>query len=96
MNQAVEDFEHGLDSILTDSVSTPELDEFLDENDAIPSSVSSGSLHLISTVSDTTRPQLAPSIEFQKLWCQARALLLPVQQAGKNVTSKFTSLPFWS
>ena len=35
------DFEQGLDSILTDSLKTPELDASLDEPDAIPSSVSS-------------------------------------------------------
>ena len=38
------DFEQGLDSILTDSLETPELDTSLDEPDAIPSSVSSGFL----------------------------------------------------
>ena len=36
------DFEQGLDSILTDSLETPELDASLDEPDAVPSSVSSG------------------------------------------------------
>ena len=45
LDQAVADFEQGLDSILTDSLKTPELDTSLDEPDAImSSSVSSGFL----------------------------------------------------
>ena len=47
-------FEHGLDSILTGSVDTPELDASLDEDDAIPSLVSSSFVCLVSTVSDTS------------------------------------------
>ena len=39
---------------------------------------------LLSTISDISRLQLAPSIQSYKLWCQARALLLP----GKMSTSK--------
>ena len=50
LDQAVEDFEHSLDSILTDSVNTPESIAFLDEADTIPSSVSSGFLHFLSAV----------------------------------------------
>ena len=42
LDQAVADFEQGLDSILTDSIETPELDASLGEPDAIASSVSSG------------------------------------------------------
>ena len=42
LDQAVADFEQGFDSILTDSIETPELDTSLDEHDAITSSVSSG------------------------------------------------------
>ena len=38
------DLEQGLDSILTNSLETLELDASLDEPDAIPSSVSSGFL----------------------------------------------------
>ena len=45
LDQAVADFEQGLDSILTDSLKTPELDTSLEEPDAITSSVSSGFLH---------------------------------------------------
>ena len=41
LDQAVADFEQGLDSILTDSVETLELDTSLDEPDAVTSSVSS-------------------------------------------------------
>ena len=63
------DFEEGLDSILHNSLETPELDTSLDEPDAITSSVSPGFLHSVSAFSDTYRPQLAPSIWSHKLWC---------------------------
>ena len=88
LNQAVADFEQGLDCILTNSPETPELDTSLDESDAIPSSVSSGFLHLVSTLSDNSKPQLAPSIRSCKLWCQARALLAHVSLATKMSASK--------
>ena len=39
LDQAMADIEQGLDSLLTDSLQTPELDASLDEPDAIPSSV---------------------------------------------------------
>ena len=48
--QAVADFEQGLDSILTDSLETLELDTSLDEPDVIISSVSSGFLCLVSSL----------------------------------------------
>ena len=35
LDHAVENFEQGLDSILTDSIDTPELDASLDETDVI-------------------------------------------------------------
>ena len=41
LDQAMADFEQGLDSILTDSLERPELDTSLDEPGAITSSVSS-------------------------------------------------------
>ena len=76
IDQAVVDFEQGLDSILTDSLETPELDTSLEEPDAVTfSSVSSGFLCSVSALSDNSKPQLAPSIHTCKLWCQARALL---------------------
>ena len=75
LDQALADFEQGLDSILTDSLETPEFDASLDEPDAIPSSVTSGIFHLVSTLSDNSKPQVAPCIRSCKLWCQARALL---------------------
>ena len=81
-------FEQGLDSILTDSLETPELDISLEKPDAITSSVSSGFLHWVSTISDTSKLQLAPSIRTHKLWCQARALLAPVSLATKMSASK--------
>ena len=83
------DLEHALDSIHKDSINTPELDVSLDEVDAIPSSVSSAYLCLVSTLSDTFRLQLTPSIKSHKLNCQARALLFPVLQAAKMSASQF-------
>ena len=89
LDQAVADFEQGLDSILTDSLKIPELDTSLDEPDAITSSsVSSGLLHSVCTLSDNSKPELAPSIQTHKLWCQARALLAPVSLATKMSASK--------
>ena len=88
LDQAVADFEQGLDSILTDSLETPDLDTSLQESDAVTSSVSSGFLHSVSTISDNSKPQLAPSIHTRKLWCQARALLTPVSLATKMSASK--------
>ena len=61
------DFEQGLDFILSHSLETPALDASLDESAAIPSSVSSGSLHLVSTLSDNSELQIAPSIRSHKL-----------------------------
>ena len=52
------DFEQGLDSILTDSLETPELDTSLHEPDAITSSVPSGFLCLVSTLSDNSNCSL--------------------------------------
>ena len=48
LDQAVDNFKPGLDSILTDSIDTPELDASFDEVHAMPSSVSSGFLCLVS------------------------------------------------
>ena len=88
LHQAVADFKQGLDSILPDSLKTPELDTSLEEPDAITSSVSSGFLCLASTLSDNFKPQLAPSICTCNLLCQARALLAPVSLATKMSASK--------
>ena len=52
LDQAMADFEQDLDSILTDSLETPELDTSLDESHDIASSVSSGFLCSVSTLSD--------------------------------------------
>ena len=90
LDQAVADFEQGFDSILTDSFETPELDTSLDETDAITSCISSEFLHLISTLSDNSMPQLASKIWTCKLWCQARGLLAPVSLATKMSASKLT------
>ena len=90
MDQAIADFEQGLDSILTDSLETLELDTSLDETDAGTSSVSSGFLHLVSTLSDNSMPQLAPSIQTHKLWCQAKALHALVSLDTKMSASKLT------
>ena len=103
LDQAIADFEQGLDSILTDSIETLELDTSLDEPDVIPS-VSSGLLHSVSTFSDTSKVQLAPSNRSHKLWCQARAFLSSVSLVTKITTSKLisyfssysASIGFWS
>ena len=88
-DQAVADFEQGLDSILTDSLETSELDTSLEEPDAIISSlVSFGFLCLVSIFSDKSKLQLGPSICTHKLWCQARALLAAVSLATKMSASK--------
>ena len=50
LDQVVAYFEEGLDSILTDSLETLELDTSLDEPDAITSSVSSEFLCSVSTL----------------------------------------------
>ena len=47
LDQAVAEFEQGLDSILIDSLRTPELVTSLDEPDVITSSFSSGFLHCL-------------------------------------------------
>ena len=82
------DFEQGLDSIPTNSIETPEFDACLDDPDAVPSSVSSEFLYSVSTLSDNSKPRLAPSLRSHKLWCQARALLAPVSLATKMSASK--------
>ena len=59
---------------------------------------------MVSTISDNSKLQLAPSICTHKLWCQARALLAPVSLATKMSVSKliryFSSHPaafgFWA
>ena len=86
LDQAVADFDKGLDSILTDPLETPELDTFLDAPGA--PSVFSGFLCSVSTLSDNSKLQLAPSIQTHKLWCQARSLLAPVSLATKMLASK--------
>ena len=87
LDQAFADFEQGLDSILTDSLKTLELDTSLDETDAVTSSICSRFLCLVSTLSDNSKLQLAPSIHTHKLWCQARGLLAPVSLATKMSAS---------
>ena len=82
------DFEQGLDSILINSLETLELDTSLDEPDAITSSVSSGFLYSVSTLSDKSKLQLASSIKSHKLWCQARTCFAPVPQATKMSACK--------
>ena len=53
----------GLDSILTNSIETLELDAFFEEADTRPSSISSGFLHFVGTNSDISKLQFAPSIK---------------------------------
>ena len=73
LDQAVADFEQGLDSILTDSLEALELDTSPEEPDAMTSSVSSGFLHSVSTLSDNSKLQLAPTIQTRN--CDARLRL---------------------
>ena len=70
LDQTNADFEQGLDSILTDSIETLELDTSFDEPDAITSSVYFVFLHSISTISDTSKPHPAPSMRSHN--CGAR------------------------
>ena len=88
LDQAVADFEQGLNSILTVSIETLEFGTSLDGPHAITSSVSSRSLHLVSTISDTSKLWLVPRIRSHKLWCLARALLSCVSLATKVSASK--------
>ena len=55
LDQAVSDFQHGLDSILPDSINTLELVASFDDPDAT-SAVSSGFLHSVGTISDHFKP----------------------------------------
>ena len=64
------------------------MDTSLEEPDAITSSVSSGFLCSVSTLSDNSELQLAPSIHTHKLWCQTRALLAPVSLSTEMSASK--------
>ena len=43
---------------------------------------------VLSTISDNSKLQHAPSIKFHKLWCQARVLLLPVPLEEKVSATK--------
>ena len=79
LDQAVEDFKHGFGSILLDFVSTSELDASFDETDAMPSLVCTEFLHLVSTISDTSKLWFVLSIKSHQLWCQARVLLLTIK-----------------
>ena len=88
LDQAVADFEQGLDSIIIDSTETPELNTSFDELDVTTSSDSSGFLYLVHIVSYTSKWQPTPGIKFCKLWYQARTLLSPVSLATKMSASK--------
>ena len=67
LDKAVEELEDGLDSIFTYSGETPELDASLNEPDAIAFSMSSGFLHSVNTISDSSKLKLAPCIKSHKL-----------------------------
>ena len=54
VDQTVADLEHGLHSILTHSMKTPELDVYFGKSDII-SSVSSGFLCAVSAISDNSK-----------------------------------------
>ena len=61
LDQEVEDFEHSLDSILRNSINTPELDASSDLQGVYA-----------QFYSDNSRIQLDPSFKSHKLWCQTR------------------------
>ena len=63
LHQADGDFEHCLDSIITDSVKTLEMDASFDGPDAVVSSFSLGFLHLVNTLYDYSEFQFAASIK---------------------------------
>ena len=86
--QAVADIEHGLDFILFESVETPELETSFDEPYDMTSSISSGILCSVGTISVNSKLQPTSWIKSYKLWCQARSLLLSVQVADKMPASK--------
>ena len=88
LDQAVAAFEQGMDSILTNSIETAEIDRCFDKPDVITSSVYSGFICLVYIVSFTSKSKLTPSIRSHKLWCQARAFLFPVSLATKMSASK--------
>ena len=78
-----------MDSILTDSIEPPELDTSFDKPDAVTSSVSSGFLHSVSTISNTCKPQLALRIRSHQLGARlGQALLASVSGATKMSASK--------
>ena len=87
LDQSVADFEQGLDSVLTNSMKTPELDASFDKCDNMISSVFSGFLFSFSIVSCTSKLQLPSSITSHKLWCQARGLLKSVLLARQMSVS---------
>ena len=66
MDQAVNVFEHGFDSIVTDFVDMPELEVSFDKADAMPSSVSSGYLCPVSNHYDN-------SYSASRQWCEVLA-----------------------
>ena len=65
----------------------PKPDAFVDESDAIALQVSSGFLYLVSTVSDNSKPWLALTVKFCRLWCQVRAMLMSVSLADRMSAS---------
>ena len=87
LDHTVAGFECGLDSILTDATETPKLDASFDKPDIMTFWVSFRFLSAVSFISDNHKPQLAPNIISQKLFCQARALHFPGPLAGKMSSS---------
>ena len=64
------------------------MDASLHDTDVMPFLVSSGFLCTVSTVSDTSKLHLTHTVKSHNLWCQIRAVLLPVLQAGRMSASK--------
>ena len=89
LDQAVKEFEHGLDSIFKEPVDTLELDASFDKPDAIAFSG-----FCADYMSDTSKLHLASSIKSDQLWYQTVILLLLISLAGKMTASKLIH-HFW-
>ena len=88
LDQAVEDFELGLYSLLMDSVNTPELNAFFHEADALPSLVAlQGSYSQLILFLSLLDCSLLTSIKSGKIMVPDYGFTFPVPQAGKMSAS---------
>ena len=93
LDEAVKDFEFDLHSNLMDSVDTSELDASFDENDAMPSSVSSRFLHTVPflTILDCSLLLASNLINYG---ASLEPYFLPVPQSDKTSASKLIHFLF--